>query len=97
MAAMAEHEREMISQHTRAALAAAKARGTCLGNPRIENAKVLVITSLKASKFRAGTASLMRNLKGEGRTLQVVADELNIRSVKTARKRQWNPPLLCAG
>ncbi len=35
LAAVAEHEREMTSQRTKAALAVARVRGTRLGNPRL--------------------------------------------------------------
>src|SRR6516164_8225373 len=39
LAAVAQHEREMIAQRTKAALAAAKKRGQVLGNPKLADVR----------------------------------------------------------
>jgi hypothetical protein len=50
LAAVAEHEREMISKRTKVALAEAKRSGTKLGNPRIEDARPLAVAAHHAHR-----------------------------------------------
>jgi DNA invertase Pin-like site-specific DNA recombinase len=47
-AALAEKERVVVSQRTKAALGAAKARGQVLGNPRLADARAVAHAAVKA-------------------------------------------------
>ncbi len=89
LAAVAEHEREMISTRTKAALAAAKARGVKLGNPSPDLEAARRRASANAGRFRETVAPLVRRLRGEGLSLRRIAAELNARGVRTARGRRW--------
>jgi DNA invertase Pin-like site-specific DNA recombinase len=89
LAAVAEHEREMISQRTKAALAAAKARGTKLGNPRPDMTRAGAIWTEQSARFRAGIAPLVSSLRAQGMSLRRIAAELNARDIRTARGRKW--------
>jgi len=89
-AAVAEHEREMISQRTRAALAAAKARGTRLGNPRSDMATAGAVASANAASFRGGVLPVIRALRAEGTSLRRIAAELNTRGISAARGSKWH-------
>jgi len=92
LAAVAEHEREMISERTKAALAAARARGTRLGNPRPANALKLARESLSAAANHraANILPTIREIqKGGTMTYAGIATVLNARSIKAARGRQW--------
>ena len=91
LAAVAEHEREMISQRTKAALAAAKARGTKLGNPNPLPASRQAITILKEQtrQFHATVHPLVTALHAQGQTLAAIAGELNQRRIPTARGGAW--------
>lgn len=90
LAAVAEHEREMISQRTKAALAAAKARGTRLGNPRPDTARMRAAVAERVAGFRAGVLPTIQALQAEGRSLRGIAVELNARDIKSARGLSWH-------
>ncbi len=93
LAAVAEHERELISQRTRDALAAAKARGVKLGNPNIAMARAkgqLVIKS-KADKHAQNILPVITAIRDAGVTsLRGIANALNQRGIETARGGSWH-------
>ena len=89
LAAVAEHEREMISARTAAALAAAKARGVRLGNPRPDMPKLTAAAAQQAADFRMRLAPLICSLRVEGHSLRAIAAELNARGILTLRGRAW--------
>src|SRR6202035_4868343 len=55
LAAVAQHEREIISARTSAALKAAKARGKRLGNPKLSEARRHATAARKESADRFST------------------------------------------
>lgn len=91
MAAVAEHEREMISQRTRDALVAAKARGTRLGNPRPDLAAMRSAISYRVAKFQVGVLPVIKALRAEGQSLRAIAADLNAKGITAPRGGAWHP------
>jgi DNA invertase Pin-like site-specific DNA recombinase len=93
-AALAEKERRLISDRTKAALAAKKAQGARLGNPRNlalagANGRATAVSS--ADKFAAGLLPLVQALQSSGaRTLEALTQGLNERGVRSARGSRWH-------
>jgi DNA invertase Pin-like site-specific DNA recombinase len=89
MAAFAEHEREMISSRTKAALAQAKARGTRLGNPRPLDALKLANAARAQEKPARHVLDLMTGWRTQGKGLRAIARELNRLNIRTPRGCTW--------
>lgn len=89
LAAVAEHEREMISQRTKAALAQARARGTKLGNPRATEAAIQARAAIVLQRPPAKVLALMQERRSGGASLREIAAELNQLGIRTPRGSQW--------
>ena len=88
-AALAEKERRLISQRTKAALGALKASGVKLGNPNLAEARAKAHEASRAAAdaFAATVRPYLDNL--EQMSSRAKADALNKLGLKTARGEQW--------
>jgi DNA invertase Pin-like site-specific DNA recombinase len=93
-AALAEKERRLISERTKAALAAKKASGARLGNPSnfAKAAEVgRSVQTAAADAFVAGLLPIIRAIRSTGATtLREMAEALNQRGIRSARGGRWH-------
>ena len=99
MAVMAQHERKLISQRTKAALAAAKARGVKLGNPHgarylegLGNNEAVKQIKMNAQNRAEDLRDVIEDIQATGiSSVRGIASELSSRGIKTARGGEWHP------
>lgn len=101
MASVAELEAGLISERTKAALAAAKARGVKLGNPngaralkgkQVGNKQAVAAVKVNAEKRASNLRAIVDGLQSQGITsIRTIAAELNARGILTPRGGSWHP------
>jgi DNA invertase Pin-like site-specific DNA recombinase len=91
MAAFAEHEARRISERTRDALAAAKARGVTLGRKGYANlAPLLAERQAAAQRFAEEHRGLFEGMQLRGLSQRAMASELNRLGMRGPRNGKWS-------
>jgi DNA invertase Pin-like site-specific DNA recombinase len=101
MASVAELEAGLISERTKAALAAVKARGVKLGNPngaralrgkQIGNDAAVARIKAGARERADNLRAIVEDIRHQGQTsVRAMADALNARAILTPRGGRWHP------
>jgi DNA invertase Pin-like site-specific DNA recombinase len=101
MASVAELEAGLISERTKAALAAAKARGVKLGNPNGAralrgkqggNKQAVAALVANADHRAANLNAIVDDLRAQSVTsIRAIAAELNAKGILTPRGATWHP------
>ena len=93
-AALAEKERRLISERTKAALRAKRANGARLGNPTNLHAAALIGRSSQAQaadEFATNLVPLLQAIRNAGAsTLSEIAKALNGRGIRPPRGTNWH-------
>jgi len=93
-AALAEKERNLISERTKAALSAKRAQGAKLGNrtnlPQAQ-AKSAAANRAGADAFAEKVLPVIRAMQASGiKTTRALAEALNMKGIATARGGEWH-------
>jgi DNA invertase Pin-like site-specific DNA recombinase len=101
MASVAELEAGLISERTKAALAAARARGVKLRSPngaralrgkQVGNKQAVAAVRANAEDRAANLRSIVDDLRSQGITsVRTIAAQLNERGILTPRGGSWHP------
>ena len=92
IALLAQRERQLISERTKAGLAVAKQRGVALGNPNPDASlrKAVKANIQRKREFAATAIKSIREIQSTGvETLARIADCMNKRGEKTPRGGKW--------
>jgi DNA invertase Pin-like site-specific DNA recombinase len=97
LSAVAEHEARMISERTKAALKAARARGIALGGNRGNLPAVAAmgaqasakVRSLRATERARDIAPTIATMRNAGHSYEAIAAEFERRGIQSARGGVW--------